>query len=105
MNNCCSGLQNLTREQVMNLALAVGKLLLKNGAETSRVEDSMTRLCYHFGIYDLNVFVTPTVIIFGDETHSCFDGRTIERTRGFAHVRKECGGRARVAWEIRGDPG
>lgn len=68
MNNCCSGLQNLTREQIMNLALAVGKLLLKNGAETSRVEDSMTRLCYHFGVYDLNVFVTPTVIILGDET-------------------------------------
>lgn len=62
-----SKLQNLTREQTMNLAMAIGKVLLKSGAETSRVEDSMTRLCYHFGVYDLNVFVTPTFIILGDE--------------------------------------
>lgn len=60
-------LNNLTREQTMNLAMAVGKLLLKNGAETSRVEDSMSRLCSHFGAPDLNVFVTPTFIILGDE--------------------------------------
>lgn len=60
-------LKNLTREQTMNLAMAIGKILLKSGAETSRVEDSMTRLCYHFGYFDLNVFVTPTFIILGDE--------------------------------------
>lgn len=66
-SECVSKLQNLTREQTMNLAMAVGKLLLKSGAETSRVEDSMTRLCYHFGVYNLNVFVTPTFIILGDE--------------------------------------
>lgn len=62
-----SKLCGLTREQTMNLAMAVGKLLLKNGAETSRVEDSVTRLSYHFGVTDLNVFVTPTFIILGDE--------------------------------------
>jgi len=67
-------LQNLTREQTMNLALAVGKLLLKSGAETSRVEDSMTRLCYHFGVRDLNVFVTPTFIVLGDENT---EGKTL----------------------------
>ena len=60
-------LQSLTKEQTMNLALVVGKLLLKSGAETSRVEDSMTRLCYHFGVRDLNVFVTPTFIMLGEE--------------------------------------
>ena len=65
---------NLTKEQTMNLALAVGKLLLKSGSETSRVEDIMTRLCYHFGVRDLNVFVTPTFIIIGDETT---DGKSI----------------------------
>lgn len=67
-------LNNLTREQTMNIALIVGKLLLKSGAETSRVEDSMTRLCQHFGVNDLNVFVTPTFIVLGDETT---DGKTL----------------------------
>lgn len=69
-----SGLDNLTREQVMNLALALGKVLLLNGAETSRVEDSMSRFCWHYNYYDVNVFVTPTVIIVGDETT---DGQTL----------------------------
>jgi len=75
-------LENLTREQTMNLALIVGKLLLKSGAETSSVEDSMTRLCYFYDIRDLNVFVTPTFIIIGDENT---EGKTLVcriRTRG-----------------------
>lgn len=63
-------LNGLSREETMNLALLVGKVLLKNGAETSRVEDTMSRLCHNFGVYDLNVFVTPTVIILGDEKPS-----------------------------------
>lgn len=67
-------LNNLTREQTMNIALIVGKLLLKSGAETSRVEDSMTRLCYHFGVVDLNVFVTPTFIVLGEENT---EGKTL----------------------------
>lgn len=68
------GLANLTREQVMNLALAIGKVQLKNGAETSRVEESMTRFCASYGHSDINVFVTPAVIIVGDETT---DGQTL----------------------------
>lgn len=68
------GLANISREQVMNLALAIGKVLLKNGAETSRVEESMTRFCASYGHSDINVFVTPAVIIVGDETT---DGQTL----------------------------
>lgn len=64
----------LNREQTLNLALAMGKALLKNGAETSRVEDTISRFCHVHGYYDINVFVTPTVIILGDETS---DGPTI----------------------------
>ncbi len=61
------GLTDLTREQTLNIAMALGKVLLKNGAETSRVEDTITRFCAKYGCYDVNVFVTPTVIILGDE--------------------------------------
>ena len=58
----------LTKNQVMDLAMDMGKILLKSGAETSRVEDTMMRFCRSYGSYDLNVFCTPTVIILGDES-------------------------------------
>ena len=57
----------MTKNQVMDLAMDLGKILLKSGAETSRVEDTMMRFCRSYGYYDLNVFCTPTVIILGDE--------------------------------------
>ena len=58
----------MSKNQVMDLAMDMGKILLKSGAETSRVEDTMMRLCRSYGYYDLNVFCTPTVIILGDES-------------------------------------
>ena len=57
----------MTKNQVMDLAMDMGKILLKSGAETSRVEDTMMRFCRSYGYYDLNVFCTPTIIILGDE--------------------------------------
>lgn len=59
---------SLSREEVLNVALNIGKVLLKSGAETSRVEDSIMRFCRSFGYQDVNVFATPTVIIIGDES-------------------------------------
>ena len=58
----------ITREQALNVALNIGKVLLKSGAETSRVEDTIARFCRSFGYHDVNVFATPTMIIIGDET-------------------------------------
>lgn len=60
--------EGLSREQTMQMALAMGKVLLKNGAETSRVEDTIVRFCQSNNFPDINVFVTPTVIMLGDET-------------------------------------
>lgn len=62
------GLSPMSKNQVMDLAMDLGKFLLKSGAETSRVEDTMMRFCRSYGYYDLNVFCTPTVIILGDES-------------------------------------
>lgn len=56
-----------TKAEVVDIAMGLGKLLLKNGAETTRVEDSITRFCKNCGVNDLNVYVTPTGIILGDE--------------------------------------
>ena len=51
----------ITREQALNVALNIGKVLLKSGAETSRVEDTIARFCRSFGYHDVNVFATPTI--------------------------------------------
>ena len=50
------------KKDVLLLALYAGEILLKNGAETYRVEDTITRLCKAKGFNDTNVFVTATGI-------------------------------------------
>ena len=60
-------LQGMNRQETLDMAMLVGKILLQSGAETSRVEDTITRFCSHFSFTGANVFVTPTIIIIGDE--------------------------------------
>lgn len=40
-----------------------GRILLENGAETSRVEDTMARICYAYGASVVDSYVTPTLLI------------------------------------------
>ena len=54
----------MTRDETLKVALMVGKILLKSGAETYRVEDTINRFCIANG-YEVDIFVTPTVIILG----------------------------------------
>lgn len=68
LQNVATQTHYITREQALNVALNIGKVLLKSGAETSRVEDTIARFCRSFGYTDVNVFATPTMIIIGDET-------------------------------------
>jgi uncharacterized membrane protein YjjP (DUF1212 family) len=49
---------------VARVCLLAGKLMLENGGETYRVEDTMTRVADAFGIPNAHSFVTPTGIIF-----------------------------------------
>lgn len=60
-------LGQLNRKQTLDIAMALGKVLLKSGAETSRVEDAVERFCNKNHCSGVNVFVTPTVIFLGDE--------------------------------------
>lgn len=62
----------MTREETLKVALTVGKILLKSGAETSRVEDTINRFCITCG-YEVDIFVTPTVIILGNEQVDSFN--------------------------------
>ncbi len=42
---------------VLETAMEAGHLLLENGAEIFRVEETMTRICRHFGVEDSQFFV------------------------------------------------
>ena len=47
---------------LMQIALYAGELLIRNGAEMYRVEETMVRICESGGICGINPFVTPTLI-------------------------------------------
>lgn len=48
----------------IELCLLAGKIILQNGGETYRAEDTMIRLAAACGYPEAHSFVTPTVIIF-----------------------------------------
>ncbi|WP_077616062.1 threonine/serine exporter family protein [Caenibacillus caldisaponilyticus] len=48
---------------IMDVCLSAGELMLKSGAETYRVEDTMTRIARSFGMEIVHAYVTPTAII------------------------------------------
>ncbi|MED4599419.1 threonine/serine exporter family protein [Paenibacillus validus] len=56
-------LSNSTYE-IAQVCLLAGKIMLENGGETYRVEDTMTRVADAFGVRHAHSFVTPTGIIF-----------------------------------------
>lgn len=43
--------------KVLEVAMAAGHILLENGAEIARVEETMGRICQHFGVESENFFV------------------------------------------------
>ncbi|MBS7527419.1 threonine/serine exporter family protein [Fusibacter paucivorans] len=54
----------MTKEnRLIKLALTTGRVLLTNGAETYRVEDTVKRMLESRGMEEVNVFVIPTGII------------------------------------------
>ncbi|MVP01628.1 threonine/serine exporter family protein [Paenibacillus lutrae] len=50
--------------RMVDVCLLAGKIMLQSGAETYRVEDTMTRIAASFGVHHSHSFVTPTGIIF-----------------------------------------
>ncbi|WP_100332563.1 threonine/serine exporter family protein [Bacillus xiapuensis] len=53
---------------IVDVSLLAGKIMLESGAETYRVEDTMTRIAQAFGIQEAHSYVTPTGIMFSIET-------------------------------------
>lgn len=60
----------------------IGRLLLKNGAEIYRVEESLERMCQSYGFKDIGVFALPTYftisVTFNDQTSSSLTKRTLQ---------------------------
>ncbi|MGL5694938.1 MAG: threonine/serine exporter family protein [Peptostreptococcaceae bacterium] len=78
MNNETNNEMNHTyKKNILRLSLFIGELMLANGAETSRVEDTILRICKSRGFNHINVFTSPTAIIISDYR---FDGYSFMRT-------------------------
>lgn len=72
---------------VFFVSINAGKVLLESGAETYRIEDTMTRIAAAYGIENTQVFVTPTVIIFSINDYSLTQTvRIDERFNNLARV-------------------
>ena len=47
-------------EKILKCAIDAGELMLRNGGETNRVEDTMVRILKKYDFAEVDVFVTPT---------------------------------------------
>lgn len=65
------------KKDVLRFALFMGELMLSNGAETYRIEDTMKRICTSRGFNYINIFTSTTSIIISDAR---FDGITFLTT-------------------------
>lgn len=60
--------------KILHLALLAGQILLENGADIFRVEDTVYRICHHYHLNTVNVFVLSNGIFLtaGDEEETQF---------------------------------
>jgi len=65
-------------KKILDLALYAGEIMLKNGGETYRAEDVMSRICKVCGIEKVESFVTPTAMFL-----SIDDGKEFGHTYTF----------------------
>ena len=68
------GMGEQEEKEVMELALQAGHLLLENGAEIFRVEETIDRICHYYGIESGNAFVLSNGIFItsGNEREEIF---------------------------------
>lgn len=64
--------------EVLKLATKAGHILLQNGAEISRVEETMERIAAHYGVTDCNFFVLSNGIFT--------TGESVRTREKYAHV-------------------
>ncbi|WP_375708426.1 threonine/serine exporter family protein [Paenibacillus albidus] len=73
--------------EIIDICLLAGKIMLQSGAETYRVEDTMTRMAASLGCPGAHSYVTPTVIMFAtSRTEPAKLFRIAERTTDLQKV-------------------
>jgi len=70
--------KNYKAEDILKTALETGAVLLKNGADVRRVEDTILRICKAYNLRDIEVFSITSLIII---TASSQTGKTITQTK------------------------
>lgn len=53
----------LLTSKVLDVCTGIGRLMLENGAETYRVEDTVYRVAVNYGMHGVSVFSVPTALI------------------------------------------
>lgn len=86
-------------KEVMELALLAGHMLLENGAEIFRVEETMERICRHFGVESGNEFVLSNGIFatagndqerfFAKVQHIPVSGTHLDKIVAINHLSRE----------------
>ncbi|MCT4621472.1 MAG: threonine/serine exporter family protein [Marinisporobacter sp.] len=67
-----------TMKNILALAVYAGEIMLKNGAETYRVEDTIIRICHAYNIPCVESFVTPTGIFVSiDQKNIAHDNQIV----------------------------
>ncbi|WP_445506324.1 threonine/serine exporter family protein [Niallia sp. 03190] len=77
--------------EIIEVCLLAGRIMLRNGAETYRVEDTMKRIATAYGVENSDSYVTPTGLFFtleGLEQTKTKLIRIIERTTNLEKVVK-----------------
>lgn len=68
-------------EKVLNFAVSIGELMLKSGAETYRVEDTITRILKKHDLHTVDTFAIPTGIMV------TIEGKTFSLSTKVARVK------------------
>lgn len=59
--------EDIEMQDVLELAVEMGRTLLRNGAEIFRVEETITHVCNHYKVKELNLFVLSNGIFITAE--------------------------------------
>ena len=57
-------MDNVTSEDIMNIVIRAGCMVLENGGETYRTEETIVHIAKSLGAKTASAFVTPTVVMF-----------------------------------------
>lgn len=72
----------ITQKKLLVMAVYAGEIMLKNGAETYRVEDTIVRLCKSRNYHYVDAYVTPTGIFVS------VDSKGLEQNEMLSYVKR-----------------